>query len=65
MDKKFEITSKRFVNYEGNKAVYRVEIFADTADDVPEPQDVWAVGSMCIIGETHEYRWLNSERKWV
>lgn len=50
---------------ENGKVLQRVVILADTADDLPEPDASWAVGSICMIAETHKYKVLNSEREWV
>ena len=50
---------------ENGKVLQRVVILADTADDVPEADESWAVGSICMIAATHKYKVLNGEREWV
>lgn len=64
-EKKYEITSKHLVQLKDGGYVFRVEIYVDTKDDIPTPKDEWTVGSMCVIGNTHEYRWLSFGREWV
>lgn len=50
---------------ENGVSICRVTIQVDTAADIPEAEPHWAVGSMCIIADTHTYKRLNSEREWV
>lgn len=50
---------------ENGIAQIRVVILADTASDIPEPLEQWAVGSICMIAETHRYKVLNNEGEWV
>lgn len=49
----------------GSVSKLMVFILADTASDIPTVKDAWAVGSICMIAETHKYKVLNSEREWV
>ena len=50
---------------ENGKVLQRVAIQVDTSDDVPEADESWDVGSICMIAATHGYKVLNSEREWV
>lgn len=58
-----------FVKYEDEKALERVTILVDISGEIPEPQENWAVGSVCIIADdtanSVEYKILNNKRKWV
>lgn len=50
---------------ENGKVLQRVVILVDTADDVPEADASWAVGSLCVIAEDHSYKILNNAREWA
>ena len=43
---------------------YIVTLVCDTAEDIPEPDPTWAMGSMAQICEPHGYKILNSEGVW-
>lgn len=49
----------------GETTLSIVQIIADTAEDVPEPDESWDAGSMCMIAEDHSFKILNNEREWV
>lgn len=53
--------------YQDGMTSYYVTIFADSADDIPDPDDhpEWEVGSTCIITNSREIKILNNLRKWV
>ena len=50
---------------ESGKALQRVVILVDTAEDLPEVDAGWDAGSLAIVADTHRYKILNSEREWV
>ena len=60
---------RQFVKYEDEKALERVTILVDSAAEIPEPQENWAAGSVCIIADNSvnsvDYKILNNQRKWV
>lgn len=41
-----------------------VTISVSTENDIPEPEEDWACGSICLIANTHSYKMLNSEGEW-
>lgn len=41
-----------------------VTISVSTASDIPEPEENWGCGSMCIITSTHSVKMLNDEGAW-
>lgn len=53
------------IRYIGDIKRNRIMIQVDTAGDVPDPDESWDTGSICMIAETHAYKVLNSEREWV
>ena len=61
----YTITSKKTHRFRGDGYTYIVTIIVDKVENIPEPKDDWEAGSMCIIANSHDYRWLNRERKWV
>ena len=50
---------------ENGKVLQRVVIMVDAATDIPEPNDAWDSGSMCLVAEDHSYKILNNEREGV
>ena len=65
----FSMIRRQFVKYEDEKALERVTILVDSTSEIPEPQENWAVGSVCIIADDTAnslgYKMLNKQRKWV
>lgn len=65
----FSMIRRQFVKYEDEKPLERVTIIVDTSGEIPEPQENWAVGSVCIIADdtanSVDYKILNNKRKWV
>ena len=47
------------------KAYCNVTIFVDNEGDIPEPEETWLPGSMCLIADTKVIKLLNHERMWV
>ncbi len=47
--------------------MHMAEVYADTADDIPAPSKIpqAAVGSNCIVMDTKDVLYLNTERAWV
>lgn len=50
---------------ENGKALQKVVILVDTAEDLPEADACWDAGSLAIVADTHRYKILNGEREWV
>lgn len=50
---------------ENGKALQKVVIQVDTAEDLPEADAGWDAGSLAIVADTHRYKILNGEREWV
>lgn len=46
------------------KKVKIVTISVDTEEEIPSPEDDWGCGSSCIISNTHNVKFLNSEGEW-
>lgn len=62
----YQIISQECSVYDQNgEPLHKTVILVDAESDIPEPLDKWAVGSMCMIAETHTYKVLNNERKWA
>ena len=65
----FSMIRRQFVKYEDEKAIERVTILVDSTEEIPDPQENWAVGSVCIIADDTAkslgYKILNNQRKWV
>lgn len=62
---KYEVMKSDFVREENGVSLFRVDIVADTASDIPEALDFWVEGSMALCADTKEIKVLNSERQWV
>lgn len=45
------------------KKVVTISVSAES--DIPEPEENWGCGSICLIANTHSYKMLNSEGEWV
>ena len=65
----FSMIRRQFVKYEDEKPLERVTILVDSASEIPQPQENWAAGSMCIIADgtanSVDYKILNNQRKWI
>lgn len=62
----YHIISQECSVYDQNgEPLHKTVILVDTGADIPEPLDSWAIGSMCMIAETHTYKVLNNEREWA
>ena len=42
-----------------------VEVYADSASDIPEPQENWLAGSACIVMDSQEVKLLSTEGAWL
>lgn len=42
-----------------------VQISVDTASEIPEPETDWGCGSSCLIVDTQDVKFLNSQGVWV
>jgi len=47
------------------KSVKKVSVCVDTASDIPTPDPDWSQGSSCLILDTQEIKFLNSQGEWV
>ena len=65
----YTILSRKFIKFEGNKSIQRVEIVCDTEADLPTPEEIdsegFTVGSLAMITDTHEIKILNHAGEWV
>lgn len=45
---------------------YQCEVYADTADDIPMASEIPYVsaGSVCIVADTHDALFMNTEGEW-
>jgi len=46
-------------------AVRLLELNCDSASDLPRPEPDWAAGSACILLDTQDVKFLNSQGVWV
>lgn len=61
----YTIMESSMTRYSEGVQMSRVVIMVDAATDIPEPNDAWDSGSMCLVAEDHSYKILNNEREWV
>ena len=65
----YTILNRKFIKFEGNKSIQRVEIVCDTEADLPTPEEIdsegFTVGSLAMITDTHEIKILNHAGEWV
>ena len=61
----YTIMESSMTRYSEGVQMFRVVIMVDAATDIPEPNDAWDSGSMCLVAEDHSYKILNNEREWV
>ena len=65
----YTILNSKFIKFEGNKSIQRVEIVCDTESDLPTPEEIdsegFTVGSLAMITDTHEIKILNHAGEWV
>lgn len=61
----YTIMESSMTRYSDGVQMSRVVIMVDAATDIPEPNDAWDSGSMCLVAEDHSYKILNNEREWV
>ena len=65
----YTILNRKFIKFEDNKSVQRVEIVCDTEADLPTPEEIdsegFTVGSLAMITDTHEIKILNHAGEWV
>lgn len=61
-----EMQTSRIIQENGTSKILKlVHIQAKTVDDVPEPEENWAVGSTCFVESPHKWFTLGIEREWV
>ena len=61
----YTLMDSTFIRYDGETSRLRVTIMVDTESKIPQPKPEWAVGSICVIADTHTYKILNNEREWT
>lgn len=65
----YTILNRKFIKFEDNKSIQRVEIVCDTEADLPTPEEIdsegFTVGSLAMITDTHEIKILNHAGEWV
>ena len=61
----YTIMESSMTRYSEGVQMSRVVIMVDAATDIPEPNDAWDSGSMCLVAEDHSYKILNNEREWA
>ena len=65
----YTILNSKFIKFEGNNSIQRVEIVCDTEADLPTPEEIdsegFTVGSLAMITDTHEIKILNHAGEWV
>jgi len=60
----YTIINSKFIRFDGDKSIHRVEIVADTEADIPEVQGNWSAGSIVFITAAHEIKVLNNKKEW-
>lgn len=61
----YKIINSEFMGFNGALTMQRVDIIVDTADDIPQPEPHWSVGSMALAADTKTILVLNNAREWV
>lgn len=65
MGKYYVLDDIEYSRYVDNVHKYKVTIHVDSEGDLPEVKYWWDQGSLAIINNTHESKWLNSNGEWV
>lgn len=61
----YKIINSEFMGFENDLTMQRVDLVVDTANDLPEIEPHWSVGSMALIADTKEILVLSNAREWV
>lgn len=62
--KHWGITEQEVKEFRDGRSMFVVHLIADTAADIPEPQENWLPGSTVQIADPHGYRVLDHEGVW-
>ena len=65
----YTILNSKFIKFEGNKSIQRVEIVCDTEADLPTPEEIasegFTVGSLVWIADVRTFKLLNNKGEWA
>jgi hypothetical protein len=60
----YTIIGSEIIKFDDNGAINRVDIVADSENDIPKPEANWSPGSTVFITETHTMKMLNNKGAW-